>query len=146
MDNKTNKILLTCSIILVSMRFFCLVCLCFSRRGISVLVMALYAHARTEEDAILFLQTNGLLTRVAPNCPTCNRTTTLIKKVRTVTTGTGVAQPIKASKIPYEEDLFSIVSLPLRNIVELLLFWAFQEPVLNTTGLTGVSENTVIQW
>ena len=60
----------------------CLVCTCFSRRDMSVLVMAfqlLYAHARTEEDDILFLQTNGLLTRTASNCPT-NETTILIKK------------------------------------------------------------------
>ena len=44
--------------------------------GLSFVVMALqllYAHARTEEAAILYLQTYQLLTRDAPNCPTCNR-------------------------------------------------------------------------
>ena len=43
-------------------RVLCLVCMCFPRRDISVLAMAfqlLYAHARTEEDDILFLQTTG---------------------------------------------------------------------------------------
>ena len=125
-------------------------CLCFSRRGISILVMALqllYAHARTEEDAILFLQTNGLLTRVAPNCPTCNRATTLIKKSANSDNRYWRCPTHKSFKVPLRRgSFFDRQSLPLRNIVELLLLWAFKEPVLNTTGLTGVSENTVIQW
>ena len=53
----------------------------------------------------------------------------------------------KSFKVPLRlGSFFKRQCLPLRNIVELLLMWAFKEPVLNTTGITGISENTVIQW
>ena len=69
MYNKNTKTSLMCSIILDSMGVFCLVCLSF----VVMALQLLYAHARTEEAAILYLQTCQLLTRDAPNCPTCNR-------------------------------------------------------------------------
>ena len=69
MYNKNTKTSLTCSIILDSMGVFCLVFLSF----VVMALQLLYAHARTEEAAILYSQTYQLLTRDAPNCPTCNR-------------------------------------------------------------------------
>ena len=119
-------------------------------RQVSLVVMALqllYAHARTEEAAILYLQTNGLLTRDAPNCPTCDRATTLIKKSATSDNRYWRCPAHKSFKVPLRRgSFFERQCLPLRNIVELLLLWAFKEPVVSTTGLTGISENTVIQW
>ena len=142
MYNKNTKTSLTCSIILVSMGVFCLVCLSF----VVMALQLLYAHARTEEAAILYLQTYRLLTRGAPNCPTCNRATTLIKKSATSDNRYWCCPTHKSFKVPLRRGLFfERQCLPLRSIVELLLLWAFKESVLNTTGLTGISENTVIQ-
>ena len=69
MYDKNTKTSLTCSTILDSMGVFCLVCLSF----VVMALQLLYAHARTEEAAILYLQTYQLLTRDTPNFPTCNK-------------------------------------------------------------------------
>ena len=112
----------------------------FCRNGVTAII-------RTCEDkGILYLQTYQLLTRDAPNCPTCNRATTLIKKSATSENRYWRCPAHKNFKVPLRRgSFFERQGLPLRNIVQLLLLWAFKEPVLNTTGLTGISENTVIQ-
>ena len=152
MNSKNNKTFLTCSIILVSMEVFCLMRLCFSRCGILVLLMALlllYMHmyARTEEEAILFLRQKGFWQEPNPIVQPAIELQHFEKEKCHSDKGFWLCPTHKSFTVPLRRgSFFDRQSLPLRNIVELLLLWPFKEPVLNMTGLTGVGENTVIQW
>ena len=107
----------------------------------------LYAHARTEIDAIAFLQTQGLLRATPPNCSICGRATSLIKKDANSENRYWRCPAHKANKVPLRKDSFwSQSHVPLCKAVELLVLWAFKEPIVNTIGFTGLSETTVIQW
>lgn len=107
----------------------------------------LYAYAREEITAITFLQDRGLLRRTPVNCGICGRVTTLIKQSAASEQRFWRCPDHKNIKIPLRKDSYWEKSkLSLRNLLELLFLWAYETPVYITAELTGVSENSIVQW
>ena len=106
----------------------------------------LVEHAANEETALRFLQQNLLLRSEPPDCTVCGRQMTLVR------CGRGDDKCFrcpshKGEKVFLAKDTFFENSqLTCKNIVHLLFSWSVKEPIVNSVFLTGLSENTVIQW
>ena len=106
----------------------------------------LVEQAATEETALTFLQQNLLFRSEPPNCTVCGRQMTIVR------CGRGDDKCFrgpshKGEKVFLAKDTFFENShLTSKDIAHLLFSWSVKEPVVNSVFLTGLSENTVIQW